>query len=254
MPLSIRLNSDDNVDIALADLLPGVESLGVTTTERIARGHKFANRAIAMGENIRRYGQIIGAATAPIEAGAHVHVHNIAMADHAQDHAFASEIRRPPAPTTERCFMGFRRPDGRAGTRNYLGVLTSVNCSGSVAQFIAQEAEKTDWFKALGNVDGIVPIAHASGCGMSGDNEGYETLMRTLRGYAQNPHFGGILLVGLGCEVMQVPDLVGRGRMRGDNNFRHMTIQQTGGTRRTVERGVEALREMAEIANAYKRL
>ena len=253
MPLSIRLNPEDNVDIALADLLPGVESLGVTTTERIARGHKFANRAIASGENIRRYGQIIGAATAPIAAGAHVHVHNIAMADHAQDHAFATEIRRPPAPSETRTFMGFRRPDGRAGTRNYLGVLTSVNCSGSVAQFIAQEAEKTEWFKALGNVDGIVPIAHASGCGMSGDNEGYETLMRTLRGYAQNPNFGGILLVGLGCEVMQVPDLVGRGRMRGDNNFRHMTIQQTGGTRRTVERGVEALRDMAEVANAYRR-
>lgn len=253
MPISLRLNADDNVDIALADLPEGTDHLGVTTTERIARGHKFANRPIARGEHVRRYGQIIGAATADIAKGAHVHTHNIAMSDHAQDYAFASDLRPLPAVTGERTFMGYRRPDGRAGTRNFLGVLTSVNCSGSVARFIAEEAEKTEWFKALANVDGIVPIAHASGCGMSGSDEGYQTLMRTLQGYARNPNFGGILLVGLGCEVLQIPDLVGRGRMRADDNFRHMTIQQTGGTRRTVERGVEALREMAEVANAYTR-
>ncbi len=253
MSLTIRLHPDDNIDIALADLLPGAQSLGVGVVERIARGHKLANRAIAVGENIRRYGQIIGAATQEIAAGAHVHVHNIAMADHAQDYGFATEAVALPAANTARSFMGYRRADGSAGTRNYLGVLTSVNCSGSVARFIAEAAEQTDWFKALGNVDGIVPIAHASGCGMSGSDEGYATLMRTLQGYARNPNFGGILLVGLGCEVMQLPDLLGKGMLRADNNFRHMTIQQVGGTRKTVERGVEALREMAAIANAYAR-
>lgn len=253
MTLTIRLHPDDNVDIALADLMPGAQALGVTVTAPVARGHKLANRPIAAGQAVRRYGQIIGAATADIAPGAHVHVHNLAMSDHAQDYAFASQARPlPPAPD-QRSFMGYRRPDGRAGTRNYLGVLTSVNCSGSVARFIAEAAEKTDWFRALGNVDGIVPIAHASGCGMSGSDEGYQTLMRTLQGYARNPNFGGILLVGLGCEVLQIPDLVGRGRMRADDNFRHMTIQQAGGTRRTVERGVEALREMAEVANACAR-
>lgn len=253
MALTIRLHPEDNVDIALADLLAGAESLGVTAAERIPRGHKMANRPIAAGEYVRRYGQIIGAATADVAPGGHVHVQNLAMSDHAQDYAFGADLKPlPPAPV-QRTFMGFRRPDGGAGTRNYLGVLTSVNCSGSVARFIAEEAEKSDWFRALKNVDGIVPIAHASGCGMSGSDEGYATLMRTLRGYAKNPNFGGILLVGLGCEVMQVPDLVGKGRMRGDNNFRHMTIQQEGGTRRTVERGVAALREMAEVAEGYKR-
>ncbi len=253
MPLTIRLHPNDNVDIALADLSPATESHGVTTVERIARGHKLANSAIKIGDHIRRYGQIIGAATQDIAAGAHVHVHNIAMSDHTQDYAFASEAVTMPAATEARSFMGYRRPDGTAGTRNYLGVLTSVNCSGSVARFIAEQAEKTDWFKALGNVDGIVPISHSSGCGMSGSDEGYQTLMRTLRGYARNPNFGGILLVGLGCEVLQIPDLIGKGRMRADNNFRHMTIQQTGGTRRSVERGVEALHEMAQTANAYTR-
>ncbi len=253
MSLTIRLHPQDNVDIALADLLPGAESLGVSVTERVARGHKLANQPILAGTHVRRYGQIIGAATVDIPQGAHVHVQNLAMSDHEHDYAFASEAHPLPAATETRTFMGYRRSDGKAGTRNYLGVLTSVNCSGSVAQFIAAEAEKSDWFKALKNVDGIVPIAHASGCGMAGDNEGYHTLFRTLQGYARNPNFGGILLVGLGCEVMQIPDLVGRARMRDDNNFRHMTIQQTGGTRRTVERGVEALREMALVADRYSR-
>jgi altronate dehydratase len=253
MTLTIRLHPEDNVDITLVDLLAGTQSLGVTASERVARGHKMANQPIAKGQVVRRYGQIIGAATIDIAAGGHVHVHNLAMSDHSSDYAFASESVALPAITEARTFMGYRRADGRAGTRNYLGVLTSVNCSGSVAQFIAAEAEKTDWFRALKNVDGIVPIAHSSGCGMSGDNEGYRTLFRTLQGYAQNPNFGGILLVGLGCEVMQVPDLVGRAAMRQDGNFRHMTIQQAGGTRRTVERGVEALREMAQMAEAKAR-
>lgn len=249
----LRLHPDDNVDIALADLPAGAEVPGYRVAEPVKRGHKIANRAIAAGQNILRYGQIIGAATVDIAQGAHVHVHNLAMADHAQDYAFGSAATPLPAITEPRVFQGYRRADGKAGTRNYLGVLTSVNCSGSVARFIAEQAEKTDWFRALQNVDGIVPIVHGSGCGMSGENEGYDTLFRTLQGYARNPNFAGILLVGLGCEVMQVPDLIGAARMREDGNFRYMTIQQTGGTRRTVERGVEMLREMATKAEACSR-
>jgi altronate hydrolase/galactarate dehydratase len=149
--------------------------------------------------------------------------------------------------------MGYHRPDGAVGTRNYLGILTSVNCSGSVARFIAEAAEKAPWLSDYPNIDGIVPIVHGTGCGMSGSNEGYHTLFRTLAGYARNPNFGGILLVGLGCEVMQIPDLIGAGRMRADGNFRYMTIQQTGGTRRTIEAGLKVLKEMAEVANRATR-
>lgn len=250
---SIRLHPDDNVDIALADLPAGAESLGYHLREPVKRGHKIANRGIAAGQNILRYGQIIGAATCDIAQGAHVHVQNLAMAEHAQDYAFGTAATPLPLIAEQRMFQGYRRADGKAGTRNYLGVLTSVNCSGSVARFIAEQAEKTDWFRALKNVDGIVPIVHGSGCGMSGENEGYDTLFRTIQGYARNPNFAGILLVGLGCEVMQVPDLIGAARMREDGNFRYMTIQQTGGTRRTVARGVEMLREMAARADTCTR-
>jgi altronate dehydratase len=249
----IVLNPDDSVAIALADLPAGEAVEGTALLSPVPRGHKIARHAIAPGGLVRRYGQIIGQATQAIAPGEHIHTHNIAMADHTADYAFGADMR-PTVPANEpRSFMGYRRADGQAGTRNYLGVLTSVNCSGSVARFIAEEAEKTDWFRALKNVDGIVPIVHGSGCGMSGTDEGYQTLFRTLQGYARNPNFAGILLVGLGCEVMQIPDLIGAARMRADGNFKYMTIQQTGGTRRTVEAGVEMLRGMAEKADACTR-
>ncbi len=251
----IRLHADDNVVIALADIAAGstAEGLGVALRDPAPRGHKIAARDIARGENVVRYGQIIGQATVDISAGSHVHTHNLGMGEHDRDYAFGTEINPPAAPLAAREWMGYHREDGKVGTRNYVGVLTSVNCSGSVARFIAEAAEKTEWFAQMGHVDGVVPIVHGTGCGMSGRDEGYETLFRTLKGYARNPNFGGILLVGLGCEVMQIPDLIGAGRMRPDGNFRYMTIQQTGGTRRTVEKGVEMLREMAAKANEVRR-
>ncbi len=247
----IRLNASDNVLIALADLPGGlhVAGLDVPLPGPVPRGHKLAAAAIAGGDRVIRYGQIIGVATEAIPEGAHVHSHNLGMGAHDPDYAFATDLR--PLPQVQPAqFMGYAREDGRVGTRNYLGVLTSVNCSGSVARFIAEAAEREDW---AGDIDGVVPIVHGTGCGMSGENEGYQTLYRTLQGYARNPNFGGILLVGLGCEVMQVPDLVGQGRMRSDGNFRYMTIQGTGGTRKTVERGVAMLREMAEVAGRARR-
>ena len=254
-PLAIRLHRDDNVVIALADLAAGTTVPGLTTPlpGPVPRGHKIATQGLAAGQQVIRYGQIIGEATTAIAAGAHVHSHNLGMGAHVQDYAFSTDIRPLPDAGPARQFMGYGRADGRVGTRNYLGILTSVNCSGSVARFIAEACERQGWLADYPNVDGVVPIVHGTGCGMSGRDEGYATLYRTLQGYAQNPNFGGILLVGLGCEVMQVPDLIGKSRLRADGNFRYMTIQQTGGTRRTIEAGVKVLREMAGVANAATR-
>ncbi|WP_340161975.1 altronate dehydratase family protein [uncultured Hoeflea sp.] len=255
LPQTIRLNESDNVIIALKDLATGavLPGLDVPLAEAVARGHKIASRPIAEGEKVIRYGQTIGIATSAITAGTHVHVHNLGMGGHAEAQEFSTEVRPLPAPGEKRHFMGYHRADGSVGTRNYLGILTSVNCSGSVARFIAEASEKQGWLDQFENVDGIVPIVHGTGCGMSGNDEGYDTLFRTLQGYARNPNFAGILLLGLGCEVMQVPDLVGRGRMRSDGNFRYMTIQQSGGTRKTIERGIEQLKEMAAEANRITR-
>ena len=255
VPDAIRLNPADNIVIALRDLGSGstVPDVAATLAGPVSRGHKIAARAVAQGENVIRYGQIIGVATRPIAAGEHIHTHNLGMGAHEQDYAHATEVRPLPAPAEPRTFLGYHRADGGVGTRNYLGILTSVNCSGSVARFIAEGIEKAGWLDDFPNVDGVVPIVHGTGCGMSGKDEGYDTLFRTLAGYARNPNFAGILLVGLGCEVMQVPDLIGKARMRADGNFRYMTIQQTGGTRKTIQRGMEVLREMAEVANQARR-
>lgn len=252
---AIRLHPQDNVLIALRDLVAGevLPDLSVPLASPVPRGHKIALEPVALGANVIRYGQIIGMATQPIAAGAHVHVHNLGMGAHDQDYAFSTDLRPLPAIGAARHFMGYHRADGGVGTRNYLGILTSVNCSGSVARFIAEACDRQGWLSEFPNVDGVVPIVHGTGCGMSGKDEGYDTLFRTLQGYARNPNFGGILLVGLGCEVMQIPDLIGAGRMRKDGNFRYMTIQQTGGTRRTVDKGVAMLREMAVVANATVR-
>ena len=229
----IRLHRDDNVMVTLKDLSAGASVAGLDAPLGVAvpRGHKIALRAVQKGANVIRYGQIIGAATIDIAAGDHVHTHNLGMGAHEQDYAFSSDIPVLARPNEARTFNGFHRADGSVGTRNYLGILTSVNCSGSVARFIAEACDRDGWLKDFGNVDGVVPIVHGTGCGMSGTDEGYDTLFRTLQGYARNPNFGGILLVGLGCEVMQIPDLIGAGRMRQDGNFRYMTIQQTGITK-----------------------
>ena len=253
--LTIRLHADDNVIIALKDLAMGdhLQGLDAPLLQPIPRGHKIAVQPIATGACVIRYGQIIGVATSNISMGDHVHTHNLGMGAHDQDYAFSTDLRPLPHVDAPRTFQGFHRADGGVGTRNYLGILTSVNCSGSVARFIAEACDRDGWLADFPNIDGVVPIVHGTGCGMSGKDEGYDTLFRTLQGYARNPNFGGILLVGLGCEVLQIPDLIGAGRMRADGNFRYMTIQQTGGTRRTIDRGIAVLKEMAVAANQVSR-
>ncbi|WP_409526031.1 UxaA family hydrolase [Nitrincola sp. MINF-07-Sa-05] len=252
---TIRLHPNDNVVVALEDIPAGTQLVGITDVlqQLVPQGHKIASNPIAEGRNVIRYGQIIGQATRDIALGEHVHVHNLGMGEHTQDYGFSSQCETLAALTNARTFQGYRRADGRAGTRNYLGILTSVNCAGSVARFIAEAAEKSGLLDAFPNIDGVVPIVHSSGCGMSGKDEGYATLFRTLSGYAQHPNFGGILLVGLGCEVMQIDDLVGRRQIRADSALRYMTIQAEGGTRKTIERGLEELRGIAEIANRAQR-
>ncbi len=251
----LTLHPQDNVAIALGDIAAGhaggVE--GLRLLQAVKQGHKVATAPIRAGENVMRYGQIIGQAKADIAVGEHVHVHNLGMGEHSRDYVYASE-NAPLAPATEdRSFMGYHRADGRVGTRNYIGILTSVNCSGSVARFIAEAAEKSGLLDDFEHIDGIVPITHGTGCGMSGENEGYATLFRTLSGYAQHPNFGGILLIGLGCEVMQISDLVGGRAIRADGALRYMTIQHEGGTRRTIGKGLEELRGIAKLANEARR-
>ena len=230
LPRALTLNPQDNVAIALTD---------------IAADEVFGSGLVKS--------QIIGQATADIAVGEHVHVHNLGMGAHAQNYAHASEAVALGMVPDTRTFDGYHRADGRVGTRNYLGILTSVNCSGSVAKFIAEAAERSGLLDDFPNIDGIVPISHGTGCGMSGKDEGYDTLFRTLTGYAQHPNFGGILLIGLGCEVLQVSALVDGRPIRADGTLRYMTIQHEGGTRKTIDKGLSELRGIAELANTATR-
>lgn len=250
---TIRLHNNDNVVIALSDLAQGSElnDFDVTLLNYVPRGHKVAIKQIGKGDNIIRYGQIIGQATQSISLGEHVHVQNMGMGEHLQDYAFSQQSASLTSAPTSRTFNGYHRGNGKVGTRNYLGILTSVNCAGSVARFIEEAANNVNFLNSYPNIDGIVPIVHSTGCGMSGEGEGYQTLHRTLSGYANNPNFGGILLVGLGCEVMQVSSLV-EGQ-EPSAAFRYMTIQSEGGTRKTIEKGLQELHLLAEEANKAKR-
>lgn len=251
----IRLHETDQVAVALDTLRPGdrLEQYRITVLSRVAAGHKVAVVPIAAGEGVQKYGQIIGFARSDIAPGDHVHVHNLGMGDHHRDYAFGLDCRPLPPIRETAEFMGYHRSDGSVGTRNYLGILTTVNCAGSVARFIGEAVNRSGLLDGTRNIDGVVPIVHGTGCGMADRNEGYATLFRTLSGYARNPNFGGILLVGLGCEVMQIPDLVGPDRRWDDPTFGFLNIQQTGGTQRTVERGVEMLGEIARLANRIER-
>jgi altronate hydrolase len=249
---AIRLHPDDNVVIAARRIAPGETPAGepVAALEPIPAGHKMATAAIAAGAVALKYGQVIGAATRDIAPGAHVHTHNLEVSDQR-----LQARPRAPSPREERTrtFMGFRRPDGRVGTRNYVGVLTSVNCSATVARAIASAAARSGMLSAFPNVDGVVPITHTSGCGMMDAGEGYDLLRRTLWGTAANPNFGAILLVGLGCEVLQIGRFAQDFGLAGRADFQSFTIQDAGGTRKAVEAGLARLGELLAIANAARR-
>ncbi len=236
--------------------MPGTEvAAGVIAVERIPAGHKVAVRALAPGDEIRRYGQIIGFATQPIAPGGHVHVQNCGMGDFAKDYAYTQDAKPTAMSNTERTFQGIRRPDGRVATRNYIGILTSVNCSAHVAGLIADTFKRNpftghDPLAEFPNVDGVVALTHKTGCGMT-DGEPLRVLRRTLAGYARHVNFSHVVVLGLGCEVNQISGLLAEQRLAG--RIRDMDIQTMGGTRKTVEAGIAFVREVLAEADAVHR-
>jgi altronate hydrolase len=255
-PQAIQLAAADNVAVARQDLAAGstvlVNGRTVTVSESIASGHKLALVPIASGEPVLKYGQGIGIASADIAAGQHVHVHNVGMAESSHAHAAGAGYRPTAAAATALTFEGFVRADGRVATRNYLGVISSVNCSATVCRHIA-DAFKGQALDAFPHVDGVVAITHGSGCGMGGNGEGLDLLQRTLRGYANHPNFAGVLVIGLGCEVNQIAPLVETLQARAPGMFATLTIQDEGGTRETIAQGKQLIGEMLQQANQARR-
>ena len=254
MSETIRLDASDNVVTATKTLEAGLAVEAVITQAIIPRNHKLATRAIAAGEPVRKYAQVIGYASEDIAAGAHVHVHNVSFRNTDADYEFATDLRpaRAVGEAGRDEFMGFRRENGRVGTRNYIGVLTSVNCSASAAKYLA-DAVKPEILEKYPNVDGVVALSHATGCGMADRGEGYDNLQRTLWGFAGHPNFAGIILIGLGCEVNQIDFLLEAHQLERGPRLRTMTLQETGGTRKTIEKGLALIQEMLPLANQSRR-
>jgi len=254
-PRIVRLHDRDNLVVAVDPINPGSVIHGVPAQARVPRGHKMAIAPIAQGEPILKFGQIIGFASKPVAPGEWLHEHNVEMHAFAREYHFAEDARSETIlPVEEQAtFQGFRRSNGKVGTRNYLAILTSVNCSASVARFIAREVERSGLLSEYPNIDGVIPLVHGTGCAMDTKGEGYEILKRTQWGYASNPNMAGVLMVGLGCEVFQIgrwKELYG---IEESATFRTMTIQDTGGTKKTVEAGLAAIRDMLPLANRAQR-
>ena len=252
-PSAVRLHPADNVVVAATRIQNGarIDLEGIVAVESIPSGHKIATATIAKGETVRKYGQVIGVATQTIARGSHVHVHNLAVSDLRSDAYQGNHETRYEK--EQRTFSGYRRADGRVGVRNYVGILTSVNCSATVARHIAEAAEKTGLLADFPNVDGVVPITHTSGCGMAGEGEGFELLRRTLWGTAANPNFGAVLVVGLGCEVLQINRLKQAYGSARETDFDAFKIQDVGGTRRAIEEGLERLKTILPQTNEAQR-
>jgi altronate hydrolase len=252
----IRLHANDNVLIARSALSLGQESSehGIRVRAQVPAGHKIAARRIAAGEPVRKYDTVIGAAQRDIEAGEHVHSHNVELTDFDRDPGFCEDVRPVDyVPERERAtFMGIVRPDGGVATRNFIGIFSSVNCSATVIKNIAAHFTP-ERLAAYPNVDGVVAFAQTSGCGMSSPSYHFDVLRRTIAGYVRHPNLAGALIVGLGCERNQVSDLVASQDLKLGSSLRTLVMQDTGGTRATIRAGIAAIEEMLPAANAVTR-
>ena len=254
MSITIRLDTEDNVVTATRTLESGTVVEEIETRGIIPRNHKLASRDIAAGEAIRKYAQVIGYASEDIAAGTHLHTHNVEFRNVDADYDFATDLRHvtPVAEGARDSFMGFRRESGRVGTRNYIGILTSVNCSATAARMIAS-AFGPEEMANYPNVDGVVAFVHGTGCGMAGSGEGFEALQRVMWGYARNPNHGGVLMVGLGCEMNQIDWLLEAYGLKQGPLFKTMNIQDSMGLARTVEAGIAMVRDMLPEVNKARR-
>ncbi len=246
-PALLRIRPDDDVAVATRDLHAGERLDGLVVLDAIPRGHKVALRDRAAGQALNKFAHVIGVATRGIRCGQHVHSHNLSMpAAHDLLTPVAMRGAGPATQAAPRTFAGFQREHGAVGTRNWIGILTSVNCSATVARQIARRFESRGVLPD--SVDGVAALTHSTGCGMTHEGEAIDVLRRTLAGYARQPNFGGVLIVGLGCEVNQIPDLFAQAGLQPGPRLRVLGIQDSGGTSAAIERGVEEVEALLAIA------
>ncbi|MCE2948711.1 MAG: UxaA family hydrolase [bacterium] len=258
-PGAIRMCPNDNVAVARADLEPGHASLehGPACVQPVPRGHKVALQAIGAGEPVVRLGTSIGRARHAIQSGQHVHVHNLSAEPTVQpDESEFCSARRPleQVPAERRAvFHGIVREGGRVGTRNFIGLIPTVNCSATVARRIADHFNRgPGWLP--GTIDGVLALTHSTGCGLSADSTGFRLRERTLAGFARHPNFGGLMLIGLGCETMQIERLLAVHPLAvAGGRLRKITVQEEGGSQSTIRRGIAEVAAMLSAVADVKR-
>lgn len=261
----LLLNPTDNVAVARRALKSGesltVAGRAVVVTEAIPANHKVAISPIPASREIRKFGQPIGSAAHDIAAGAWVHVHNVSIERERAGYEFSTDLVQFASPSP-RTFQGYRRKDGRAGTRNYIALISTVNCSATTARYVAQELAKSD-LSRYPNIDGVIPVVHKSGCAFAYNGDDHHLLNRTLAGFARHPNIAACLVLGLGCETAQaghlqeqhgLVQLGGASRREPDDSLPMvLNIQEVGGVRKTVDRAVGVLRELLSHADSARR-
>ncbi|HWY88870.1 MAG TPA: altronate dehydratase family protein [Gemmataceae bacterium] len=262
----VHLRPEDNVAVAAQNLQPGmdvrVNGTLLKLSKRVGMGHKVAVRHITKGEAVTKYGQTIGFATEDIGPGDHVHVHNLGADNFERDYAFCRDCPPPPKPAEPDFFMGYdrgaERPEHfRYGTRNYIAIISTVNCSASTSKYVSERFRATDLLKKYPNVDGVVAVTHKQGCAMQYDGPDHNQLDRTLAGFAKHPNVAAYILIGLGCETGQAIHLVehqGLVQLNGSSKKPLvLTIQECGGIGKTVDAGVRAIAELLPRVNDVQR-
>lgn len=257
---AVLLQAGDDVAIARLPLSRGLvlrlpDGRLLEVGQRIQAGHKLALREIAQGQPVLRYGSIIGFATQTIAAGSHVHTHNLAVGTLHQQYTYGSELRLvDPVPLHQRrTFLGYKRPDGRVGTRNYLALIGTVNCSASTIRAI-QKRFGPEILRRYPQIDGIIGLTHKNGCAMG--RQGINTLQRVLAGMASHPNVGAYVLVGLGCESNQIPHLINEMGLSAGRQWKEplsLTLQEHEGVAQTVEEGVRLISELLPRVNEVRR-
>jgi altronate hydrolase len=268
--VAVHLRPNDNIAVAARPISGGTEvqidGRTVVVPGAVRMGHKFAVQPIKEGEPVFKYGQIIGFAGRDIAAGEHVHVHNVKLGKFDRDYAYCSETPAPlPPPVEHRTFMGYDRGPSRPehlryGTRNYIAVISTVNCSAATSKYVAEKVRASGILDKYPNVDGIVPIVHKHGCAMAYDGVDHKQLDRTLAGFARHPNVGAYILIGLGCETGQAMHLVEGEHLElvtlGGTKKKPLvlTIQESGGIGKTVEAGVKAVVDLLPVVSEYRRV
>jgi len=261
----VRLHEADNVLVLVHGLAAGStlrdSTREITLREPVPAGHKLASRTIQAGEPIRKYGQVIGYAVQEIPAGSWVHTHNIDPGEIALDYRIASDIPETDFLTEVPTFQGYRRPHGRVGTRNYLAIVSTVNCSATSARRVADQIGP-ELLAKYPHVDGVIPLTHKGGCAFEFQGSDHEQLNRTLAGYAQHPNICGYLVLGLGCETGQGNYLLDSQKLvqlQGVNSNGNpetpllINIQESGGIAKTIRKAVSALPELLAEADRQRR-